>query len=197
VGSHHGVILGACLRAAPRGHHVAVEPLPELASDLRRRFPGVEVLEVAVGDAAGRTTFQRVRPQRGLSGFRLTPLVGRTATVEAIEVATARLDDLLPPDRAVALLKVDVEGAELGALRGAAATIRRWRPAVIFEYEPLSAAAYDTSAAMLHAFLVEECGLAVFALDGTGPLSPGAMAALAATGRTWNFVALPPGRRPF
>jgi FkbM family methyltransferase len=174
-----------------------VEPLPELAAALRERFPGVEVHEVALGETTGPAPFHRVVPQRGLSGLRRTPLVGKRDAVETITVATARLDDLLPPDRPVALLKIDVEGAELQALRGALGTIRRWRPTVIFEYEPLTAAAYGTTAPMLHAFVVEECGLTVFALDGAGPLSRAGLASLAAAGRTWNFVALPPDRSPF
>ena len=40
------------------------------------------------------------------------------------------------------LIKLDVEGAEVRVLRGAAATLRRHRPVLLVEYNPSCAAAY-------------------------------------------------------
>src|SRR4051812_31574313 len=39
VGANVGAVLEMLTRLAPQGRHVAFEPLPELADDLRRRFP--------------------------------------------------------------------------------------------------------------------------------------------------------------
>lgn len=49
------------------------------------------------------------------------------------EVEVDRLDDLLPQDEPVALIKVDVEGLELDVLRGASGTMRRCRPMLAIE----------------------------------------------------------------
>ncbi|MCA9218658.1 MAG: FkbM family methyltransferase [Planctomycetales bacterium] len=44
-----------------------------------------------------------------------------------------RLDDLIPSDADVDVIKLDIEGAELGALRGAIGVLSRTFPTVMFE----------------------------------------------------------------
>jgi hypothetical protein len=51
-------------------------------------------------------------------------------------VNVLRIDDLVPPDRPVALIQLDVERQERQALTGALATIQRCRPAIIVETVP-------------------------------------------------------------
>lgn len=53
-----------------------------------------------------------------------------------VEVEIVRLDDVVPPDRRVAILQLDVEGFEQSALGGAMATIRRCKPVIILENVP-------------------------------------------------------------
>lgn len=55
-----GTLLREIIRIAPRGRHIAVEPLPHLASTLRTVFPTVEVHEIAVSDHTGREMFIHV-----------------------------------------------------------------------------------------------------------------------------------------
>ena len=76
VGCHVGTILEHFVRLAPRGHHYAYEALPDLAPDLRRRLPQVEVHEVAISDRAGEAEFHHVtcNPGTAVSGATRTTL---------------------------------------------------------------------------------------------------------------------------
>jgi FkbM family methyltransferase len=57
------------------------------------------------------------------------------------QVAVVRLDDVIPPDRSIALLQLDVEGFEANALEGAKELIRRQRPVIVLETVPENFAA--------------------------------------------------------
>jgi FkbM family methyltransferase len=61
-----------------------------------------------------------------------TSLIDRVRCRRGVRVRVIRLDDICPK-AAVALIKIDVEGMELDALRGAGETLRRNLPAVYFE----------------------------------------------------------------
>ncbi|MCB1211122.1 MAG: FkbM family methyltransferase, partial [Verrucomicrobiales bacterium] len=46
-------------------------------------------------------------------------------------------------------IKMDVEGAELKVLAGAEESLRKWRPALLIEVNPVALARHDASAVML------------------------------------------------
>jgi FkbM family methyltransferase len=58
------------------------------------------------------------------------------------DVPLVRLDDVLPADACVDLLKIDCEGFELFVLQGAERLLARARPAVVVEQKPGNAARY-------------------------------------------------------
>ena len=153
------------MTAAPDGHHVAIEPLPELAAGLRADFPAVEVLELALSDRSGRHEFLRVATAPAYSGLRLRPLPRPDERVEPIEVVVRPLDELVPADRAIRFVKIDVEGGEVDAVRGGRATLTRTRPYVVFEHGARAAAAYGSTSAELFDLLVGEIGLDISLLD--------------------------------
>lgn len=111
----------AAQAVGPDGRVVSVEPAPwslELlrANVWRHGARQVTVAPVAASDAAG--TVRLELDPRHRSGARLTDAPG------AVEVETARLDELVP-DGAVDVMKVDVEGAEPLVLRGAPGLLDR------------------------------------------------------------------------
>ena len=92
----------------------------------------------------------------------------------------------MPASAEVALIKIDVEGAELGVLQGATAVLERCRPYVIVEHG-VRAGAQETDSHRLWRYF-DARGVAVFTIDGRGPLS---LAAFLDVRQMWNFLARP------
>jgi FkbM family methyltransferase len=189
VGAHTGDVLAEIIRIAPRGHHLGFEPLPALATALRKRLPGVDVRNVALGDATGTVPFIHVLDRPGWSGLKARPTPeGDAPRTETIEVTVERLDDALPDGYAPALVKIDVEGAELGVLHGARATLAAHHPLLVFEHGLGSADHHGTGPGDIHDFL---CGLdyRVFDLQGHGPYDRAAFVHTFSTAARVNFLA--------
>jgi FkbM family methyltransferase len=122
------------LRAAGVPHRViGFEPLAERLEERARGEDGeaLTLLPYAVGDGAEHTL--HVNNDDATSS--LLPLndalnrdfehLSHLATVRQERVRTRRLDDVLPPDEPVDFMKLDIQGAELLALRGAERTLAR------------------------------------------------------------------------
>ncbi|WP_158537201.1 FkbM family methyltransferase [Humitalea rosea] len=121
IGAHVGMMaMPMARRIGASGLLYAFEPSPETAARLRRTlaFNGldgqVRVVEQAVGDQPGQallhfgsnTSTNSLLPAPGTAG-------GAGVTVEVV-----RLDAAIPAGLPVAVVKMDVEGAELGVLAG-------------------------------------------------------------------------------
>lgn len=169
IGCNRGQILEEMVRIAPNGEHHAFEPIPELADDLRRRFPSVHVHDLALSNEAGKREFVHVADDDGYSGLHARDLAAEHE-LRRIEVEVARLDDVLPPDYDPTLIKVDVEGAELPVLAGAIGTLERCRPDVWFEHGEGSAAYFGASSRDLWDLLCGRLGYRIFNAEGEGPL---------------------------
>src|SRR4051794_5682964 len=50
IGCHLGSVLHDMIGLSPGGRHIAVEPLPYKAERLRRRYPRVDVQQIALGE---------------------------------------------------------------------------------------------------------------------------------------------------
>jgi FkbM family methyltransferase len=190
VGAHAGSVLAEMVRLAPRGRHVAWEPLPDFAQDLRRRFPDVEVRQAALSDTPGEREFAHVVSDPGWSGFVARPAPGGD-TVETLTVRAERLDDVLPDGVRPTFVKIDVEGAEEQMLRGAIETLRRHRPVIAFEHGVGSADHYGTTPEAVHRLLAGELGYEIKGLDGDGPYDEARFREIFAARERVNFAAFP------
>lgn len=161
VGANIGEFLALCCHLAPHGQHVAYEPLPALAADLQRRFPGHDVRARAVADGRRTEAFAHVVDEPARSGLGTREGYGHHR-LERLRVDVVDLDSDLPEDCVPAIIKFDVEGTEALAIRGAAQTIRRHRPLVIFEH------GWSDWAPDLHR-TVADLDMGIFDLDGQGP----------------------------
>ncbi len=176
IGTNRGQVLGVAAEVAPAASLVAFEPIPALAAALRVRFPQVDCRELALGDEPGRTEFCHFHKLDGWSGLRRSPEVSDEAgDPEMIEVTVSTLDRELP-EAAPAILKIDVEGAELGVLRGARETLARAHPLILLEHVPSAAALYGARSEEIWD-LLSELGYELLALTHGSPLSRDAFAA--------------------
>lgn len=134
IGAHIGSVTDAVSRNCPRSRVVAFEAIPEKVEHLRRKFPRVECHDCALGETEGEATFFVDLRASGYSSLGKPQTRRGSKTVE-IRVLVRRLDsfgDLGEVDVA----KLDVEGAELGVLRGGEGLIGRCRPVILFESGP-------------------------------------------------------------
>jgi len=163
IGCHIGSSLSAMVRYAPRGKHVAFEPVPEKVEWLKRKFPEVDVKAVALGESRGKVKFYNNLLRSGFSGFG-NDSVGGDETAEIV-VDCERLDDLVCDDRRYSYIKIDVEGAELIVLKGGRETIMRDRPVILFESSHDGAAKIGLSRDDLFCFFVDELRYNVFMIQ--------------------------------
>jgi len=104
---HAGTLVG------PVGRVIAIEAHPRIAGFLRRNIAlnglsNIETVSVAVGEHAGHVKFTNIRSD------------DQNAVVDDNHgtIPMKRLDDIVPFDVQVDLLKIDVEGYELKVLQG-------------------------------------------------------------------------------
>jgi FkbM family methyltransferase len=189
LGAHRGSVLAQIIEAAPVGRHVAYEPVPELARELVERFPTVDVRQAAAWYREGQSELHHVISAPEYSGLRPQSRVAAEPTNRLL-VRTEPLDDALPSDYVPALIKIDVEGAELQVLRGARQLITRHRPLLVLEHTREAAETFGTTPEALHR-LLGELGMTVYDLDGEGPYSVQALREAYDGGTVWNFLARP------
>jgi FkbM family methyltransferase len=124
--------------AGAEGRVVAVEPTPDNLRVLRHnvaaaKLDNVVIAPVAVGRAAAtRDLFVRGSMSAVNSLF---PQSCYAEVTEVLRVPVVRLDDLV--DGEAAVVKIDVEGAELDVLEGMPRLLSAARVALIVEWHPL------------------------------------------------------------
>jgi len=140
VGANVGVHTVRLARlAGADGEVIAIEPDPDLVLRGSRNMSlnavaNVRVVNAAAGERAGRMRLYRPSPldtNRARASLMHHPyLTGAVTTVPVVTV------DSVCAGAPVALIKIDVEGHEAAVVRGAADTIARHAPSVVFEYAP-------------------------------------------------------------
>ncbi|MEA2218703.1 MAG: hypothetical protein QOJ35_1329 [Solirubrobacteraceae bacterium] len=162
VGANIGYIaLVAARIVGPGGRVLAIEPDPQCAAAVRANaalngLASIEVLEAAASDRSGSAELVVVRDRLW---SRLASVGDHHLGERRVVVRTVALDDVEGPPPA--LVKIDVEGAELDVVAGMSRLLREVRPLVICEMHGRNAA---FCAAMRAA------GYAVSNLDGPEPV---------------------------
>ena len=197
LGAHHGLYTLLAAKCVGRaGRVVAFEPSARERKRLEghvglNRCVNVTVEPHALGASAGVANLYLVgEGQDGCNSLRPPAVTERTTTVQ---VPVRRVDDELQRIgvRQVDFVKLDVEGAELGVLRGAAELLSgRHRPAILVEVQDLRTEPWGYAARDIVGYLANR-GYRLFALDADGNVIP---VATSQQRYDANLVALPAER---
>ncbi len=143
VGANEGLFtLFFRKRVGPGGRVIALEPsereLIHLKRNLRiNRFLDVDVVPLAVGDHVGRARLSLAEAGHAGHNALGTPAAPWVSVVDQVEVEVSTLDTLSDARNwpRIDLIKMDIEGSELRALRGADRLLARDRPMLLLEAE--------------------------------------------------------------
>jgi len=201
VGVNHGNhLVQMAQTVGPTGHVIGFEAAPELVrrtlGSISAYYPdvadSVTIHNVAVSDKPGTAKFYFSKMNdSGLSG-----LADRSALhdgeVEEITVPVRLIDDYMDADFIARLdfAKVDIEGAEYDAFKGATKVLSR-RPLMTFEWDT-AAPTYFSYAPEDLFNLIRSYGYEIYDLFGFHYPTVEDLV----TTRVWNFVAVPVGMSP-
>lgn len=149
VGANIGFMSGLlAARTGRAGNVIAIEPNPAILPRLRRNAltvggpdsAPIEIMELAASDRAG---IARLSAEDDFAQNQGTASLEHGAGTRAWDVVTARLDEIIG-DRAIGVMKLDVEGHEPAVLRGAERTLVMTRDLVYEDLGGNSAEMSDT-----------------------------------------------------
>lgn len=129
----------------------AFEPGPEMVECLRHNCPGAKIFPVALSDRHEALWFHRegkstIGPFTNVGASHLSSTDQSDVLVAAMPLDSFKLSD-------VGFIKLDVEGYELFALKGAVETIQRCRPVMMVEMNPLLLFRYGVRPSRLYELL--------------------------------------------
>jgi FkbM family methyltransferase len=146
VGANIGyyTMVGASI-VGTRGAVIAIEPNEKnvkmiVASKAKNGFDHIKIILCAVGQ------------EIGVAGLYSIHSNGSTTPIDALDekqisqlrlVPQFRLDDIVPRNRNVNLIKIDIEGGEYHALTGASRLLAEDRPVIVSEFSPQLLAGID------------------------------------------------------
>lgn len=178
VGANQGFYaLLASQLVGPDGNVVAFEPARTEARKLRlnlrmNRRHNVRVVESAVGDRDGETSFYLCLDHQGSWSSIAPPADDVKARRVQVTVPITRLDTYADEHMLrVDMVKLDIEGGELSALRGAVETLRRDRPVILYEAEDQRTRQWNYAASEIVEYL-RELGYDSMTVDRSGTLTP-------------------------
>jgi FkbM family methyltransferase len=156
----------------PNGRVIAFEPEPKNFAILKRAVAGVPqvtAVHAAVAERSGTLTLF-VADDLNVDHHTYDGGEGR----RGLDVPAIALDDYLKPGERVDVVKMDIQGAELSALRGAGRVLTENRDVrMVLELWPYGLARAGTSARELLQFL-ERRGFRYRLIDGANAASVGA-----------------------
>lgn len=196
----------------PGGRVMAFEPIPFTFNCLRvmRRvlgFGNAELHRLGCGERKERVTFRaplqdsggiaaglvHIGTRRDYDGRPGSEQQLRWSDTIDVEADIVALDEFLPPVRDLSLVKADIEGAELFALRGAQALIDEHMPSVVCEITPWYLEGFGLTVDDVTSFFFDR-GYRLYRYDGEPEPALHEVRSTAEVVEN-NYVFVPPARR--
>jgi FkbM family methyltransferase len=194
IGCHKGEIMDTILKLSPLGKHFAFEPIPYLFDYLKEKYRSKNILlyPVALFDTKGTTSFQHVINAPAYSGIRKRKYATKDVEINEMKVETDLLDNIIPETETIDFIKIDVEGAEYGVLKGSMNTMKRCKPTVIFEFGLGAADYYESKPEECYTLISKEFGMKISTLKGflkgSAALTLDQFCELYQTGKEYYFI---------
>lgn len=150
VGANRGQTVFAYRKAIPGAIFYCFEPFPKSYEALMQAYgrnPNIHAFQIAVSDSSGTRTFHLNRHNqthsllpRPSGARRYFPSIA-SQTAATIEVPCTTIDEFIREQgiKTVNILKFDIQGGEMAALRGATTTLEEISPALILVETPFVA----------------------------------------------------------
>lgn len=154
IGANIGLVtMLAAARVGPGGKVLSFEPNPGALARLREHvaingLKQVQIHDVALGEASGHAELYVAREHTGKGTLTADAGPGQRVLVRLVQG-----DELVKPAAVATILKIDVEGYELKALRGFERLLREQDAIVIAEVTDFMLRRVGDSAAALHTYL--------------------------------------------
>jgi len=167
VGCHKGEILDLILSISPQGTHYGFEPIPDLHHDLVNKYianPNCNISPFAASNKKGESSFNYVVSNPSYSGLKKRSYDKKNEQDKIIKVQTDKLDDLIPANLKIDLIKIDVEGGELLVLEGSRKILAEYNPVIIFEHGLGASDYYDVGPNQIFTYF-DGLGYSIYTLD--------------------------------
>lgn len=111
-----------------------------------------EVYDIALSDTKATAPFNYVISNPAYSGLKKRKYDRKKESDTIIQVKTDTLDHLIPATMPVHFIKIDVEGGEMGVLKGAVRILSDYHPVVVFEFGMGGSDLYGTTPEKMFSF---------------------------------------------
>ena len=166
VGCHKGEVLDIFIKYAPSGYHYGFEPIPDMFKKLQMKYKGSKskIFDVALCNSIGETAFNYAISNPAYSGLIKRKYDNKDEIDQQIIVETNLLDNLIPPNVKIDIIKIDVEGGELLVLEGAINIIKKYKPVIIFEHGLGASEFYNSTPEKIFR-LLSDCGMKISTMN--------------------------------
>lgn len=163
IGALKGEVIDIMLEVAPNIKPYAFEPIPTYTSYLKDNFSSVaHLFPFALSNENGLSDFIFLKENPELSGIkeRSYPTLKNPDPIHLF-IEQRRLDDVIPLNVAIGFIHLNIDGAELEALKGAENLLFKHHPKILFTSKAANLSFYNATPEELFNFLTNDLGYQV------------------------------------